>query len=142
MTIPCFLDNVYTSLSEDENFETTTLIWLDNPLIKSEEEINTQQKFRFAVNHIKLFDNTKECEKYIQHLFRDDRIVLITSGQLGKTFIPCIHHYRQITSIYIFCMDQKKHEEWTKDFLKVNKRLIIIVEFYSISFRLKVYLQI
>jgi len=125
MTIPCFLDNFYTSLSEDENLETTTLIWLDNPSIKSEEEINTEQKFRSAINHIKLFDNINECEKYIQHLFRDDRVVLITNGQLGKSFIPCIHHYRQITSIYIFCIDQKKNEEWAKKFLKVNKRLII-----------------
>jgi hypothetical protein len=69
MAMGCFLDGFYTKLLEDENLETTTFISLDNQLNKSEEELNTQQKFRSAVNHIKILDNTEECEKYIQHLF-------------------------------------------------------------------------
>jgi len=69
MAMGCFLDGFYTKLLEDENLETTTLISLDNQLNKSEEELNTQQKFRSAVNHIKILANTEEWEKYIQHLF-------------------------------------------------------------------------
>ena len=115
-----FLDDFYPSLSEDENLETITLIWLDSKVTKPAEKLKTQQKFRSAINHIKTFDTTDECETYIQHLSKDDRVVFITSGQMGKEFVPSIHHFRQITSIYIFCMDKKKTETWSKAFIKVN----------------------
>ncbi|CAF2988083.1 unnamed protein product [Rotaria sp. Silwood2] len=120
MAILNSLDSVYASLSDNENLETTTLVMFDSGLSKSQDNIEIQQKLRSAINHIKLFDNNEECKSYIQHLFRDDRVVLITSGRLGKEFVPCIHHFRQIISIYIFCMDKKKNEIWSKAFIKIK----------------------
>ncbi|CAF0895752.1 unnamed protein product [Rotaria sp. Silwood1] len=120
MTVSNSIDSFYTSLSDNENFETTTLIWLDSRLTELQENIRIQQELRSAINHIKDFDNIEECKNYIQHLSRDDRVVLITSGKVGKEFVPYIHDFRQITSIYIFCMDKKKNEIWPKAFIKVN----------------------
>ncbi|CAF3532632.1 unnamed protein product [Rotaria sp. Silwood1] len=118
MTVSNSIDSFYTSLSDNENFETTTLIWLDSRLTELQENIRIQQELRSAINHIKDFDNIEECKNYIQHLSRDDRVVLITSGKVGKEFVPYIHDFRQITSIYIFCMDKKKNEIWPKAFIK------------------------
>jgi hypothetical protein len=120
MAIGKILNDLYFTSLDDENLETTTLIWLDAKSTKPEERRQSQKKFRAAINHIKIFDHTEKCEKYIKRLSKDDRAVFITSGKLGKEFVPCIHHFRQISSIYIYCMDEKKNETWTKTFIKVN----------------------
>jgi hypothetical protein len=123
MAIASFLDDFCTSFLNDENLETNTLIWLDNHLNRHEEKFQIQQKFQSAINHVNTFNDPEECKQYIEHLSRDDRVVLVTSGKLGKAFVPYIHHFRQIISIYIFCMDKKKNDIWAKGFIKVNKRL-------------------
>jgi hypothetical protein len=141
MAIDSILSNLHASLLEDENFETTTLIWLDSKSIRSEERRNSQKKFRSAINHTKIFDNIQECKKYINNLSKDDRAVFITSGKLGKDFVPCIHQFRQIRSIYIFCMDEKKNERWTKEYIKVSILQELRTCFIS-NFRSKVYFQV
>ncbi len=48
-----------------------------------------------------------------------DRLILIVSGQLGRKLVPQIHHLRQLSSIYVFCMDKQANERWTRQFTKV-----------------------
>ncbi|CAF0854292.1 unnamed protein product [Rotaria sordida] len=128
MAIPNFPDSFCTSLSDNENFETTTLIWLGNILTELQENRQIQRELRSIINHIRIFDSIEECKNYIQHLSRDDRVVLITNGRLGKEFVPCIHHFRQMTSIYIFCMDKKKNEMWPNAFIKIKGVFISLDE--------------
>jgi hypothetical protein len=104
---------------EDNDLETIYLIWLDASINKSKENLDAQQHIQSIINHLKIFENIQDCEEYIHKTSKDDRIFFIVNGQLGKEIVPRIHHYRQIFSIYVYCMNKKLNEEWAKNFAKV-----------------------
>jgi acetolactate synthase small subunit len=107
---------------QDDNLETVYLIWLDASINKSKENLHVQQELRSIINHLKTFENVPDCEQYIHQTSTDDRICLIVNGQLGEEIVPRIHQYRQIFSIYVYCFNQKRNEEWSKHFTKVIKQ--------------------
>jgi len=117
------------SASEDTNLETFSLIWLDATVNSSEENRLSQEKLRTSINHLKTFEDDKLCEDYIRNLSENDRIVLISSGRLGKIIVPQIHHLRQVFSIYIYCRYKEANEEWANKFIKVNLIFIQILIF-------------
>ncbi|CAF1187221.1 unnamed protein product [Rotaria sordida] len=96
-----------------------TLIWLNNPL-DSIEHLELQRNFSVFIQNLKIFINKDECGQYIQSSSKQQRFVLITSGQMGQDFIPHIHQLPQIVSIYIYCLNKKIHEEWSKEYKKVR----------------------
>jgi hypothetical protein len=102
------------------NLETFSLIWLDAAVNSTKENIDTQQRLRSSINHLKTFENDVECEKYIRSVFKEERIVLIVSGHLGHEVVPRIHQVRQISAIYVYCMNKNKNEQWAKHFTKVR----------------------
>ncbi|CAF2713672.1 unnamed protein product [Rotaria sp. Silwood2] len=110
---------------QDNNLETVYLIWLDAVVNQLQENIDAQQQIRSIINHLKTFQNVQDCEKYINQTSKDDRILLIVSGQLGQEIVPRIHHNRQIFSIYVYCMNKAKNEEWAKHFQKVTIKGVI-----------------
>lgn len=126
---------------DDTNVETFSLIWLDATVNTSPENIKSQSILRESINQLKTFDNGDECIKYIEYLSANDRIILISSGSLGRSIVPRIHELRQIFSIYIYCMNKEANEQWTKKFIKVIKTLILlfIIDFFLCS-RSKVFL--
>jgi hypothetical protein len=108
-----------SSIQQKQNLETYFLIWLDAAVNSSKENVEAQQQLRTSINHLTTFDDDNECEEYIRSVSREDRIVLIVSGQLGQKIVPRIHQFRQISSIYVYCMDKKKNKQWAQDFSKV-----------------------
>lgn len=130
MSMTNLLTNFHNSILGNENFETTTVVWLDNHLFNSKTRDIDQENIRKAINQIKIFIDSEECQRYVENLFHDDQIILITTGRLGKDFIPLIHHRRQIVSIYIFCMDPKRHETWTQQYMKVKITMIEIEQLF------------
>lgn len=111
---------------EDNNLETIYLIWLDASVNKSQENLAAQQRIRSIINHLKTFETIETCEQYLHQISKDDRICFIVSGRLGQEIIPRIHHYRQIFSIYVYCMDKTINEEWAKQFSKVRSKFRIL----------------
>jgi hypothetical protein len=108
------------SLQENTNLETYTLIWLDRSADESRETIQAQQYFRLAINYLKIFKECDECVKYIQSIPQDDHVVMIVSGRLGQEIVPRIHHLRQLSAIYVYCMNKKNNEQWAQPFNKVS----------------------
>lgn len=106
---------------QGNNLETTHLVWLDASINNSKENLDFQQQIRLIINHIQTFQNPRDCEEYIARCPKDDRIFLIVSGQLGREIVPRIHGYRQVFSIYVYCMNKAKNEEWARNFPKVTK---------------------
>ncbi len=104
---------------EDENLETYCLIWLDASVDESQENIQAQKQLRTSINHLLTFEDDQECLQYIDSIPKDDRIILIVSGRLGQIIVPKIVKYRQIASVYVYCMNKKANEEWAKQFNKV-----------------------
>jgi hypothetical protein len=100
------------------NLETFSLIWLDEC---EEDKIFLQQRLRTSINYLKKLHNPQECERHIRQVSIDDRIILIVNDQWCHEIIPRIHQLRQVSSIYIYCTNDriKENEQWAKDFNKV-----------------------
>jgi hypothetical protein len=107
--------------SSDDNLETFSLIWLDASVNKH-ENLQAQEELRGAINQLKAFDDPDECEQHIKRALKEDRIVLIVSGQLGRQLVPRIHSLDQLLSIYIYCQDQNSNEQWSSQYSKVLKK--------------------
>lgn len=103
----------------DKNLEIFCVVWLDGG-INAEDVRKTEQKLRSIVNRLKKFQDIEECKKYIEKQSKDDRLIMVVSGRLGQLIVPSVHNFRQIISIYVYCMDQKRNEEWACQFPKVQ----------------------
>ena len=73
---------------------------------------------------MKTFDDQNQCLQRILSLSTQDRLVLIVSGRCGRQLVPQIHHLRQVSSIYVYCMDKKANEQWAKDFIKIKSVIV------------------
>ncbi|CAF4110722.1 unnamed protein product, partial [Rotaria sordida] len=58
-----------------------------------------------------------------------EKAFLIISGALCQSIVPRIHQLNQLYSIYIYCRQPSKYEEWAKDWPKVKS---IVTEITSI----------
>jgi hypothetical protein len=45
---------------------------------------------------------------------------MIISGSLGQHIVPRVHNMSQVDSIFIFCGNEKHHEQWTKEWSKIK----------------------
>jgi len=108
----------------NDNLETFSIFWLDAEVNTTEDNRNTQLKLREIINHLKTFDDQGECHQRILSLSQEDRLVLIVSGRCGRQLVPQIHHLRQISSIYVYCMDKTANELWAKDFIKIKSVIV------------------
>jgi hypothetical protein len=111
--------NSTNSQAYDMNLETFSLLWLDEKVNVTEENQRAQEQLRASINYLKTFDDKNRCREYILHASPQDRIVLIISGRWGQQLVPDIHHLRQISSIYVYCMNKQTHEQWAKNYTKV-----------------------
>jgi hypothetical protein len=103
----------------DNDLELFSLIWLDaNNTINDSRD--TQRNLRSIINQLKIFQDPQECQQYIEQRPKEDRLVVIVSGQMGRVVIPIIHRYQQVSSIYVYCNDTKNNEQWTSQFPKVR----------------------
>ena len=110
-------------ISED-NLETFSVFWLDTQVNTTEDNRRTQLKLREIINYLKTFDDQDECHKRILSLSQQDRLVLIVSGRCGRQLVPQIHNLRQVSSIYVYCMDKEANEQWAKDFVKIKSVIV------------------
>lgn len=96
------------------------LIWLDTNINLSQKDCQyTISQLRQIVNSITTFTKPDECHNLIKST-KDEQIFLIVSGTLGKTFVPLIHEYIRLDSIYIFCGTPSAHQDWTKPWKKIK----------------------
>ena len=96
------------------------LIWLDPTIDQSNEDCsNSIGKLRRIVNTIKIFTDPDECLSFISEM-KDENIFLVVPGALGSTIVPKIHLMSQINSIFVFCGNKSRHEQWAKDWVKVK----------------------
>jgi hypothetical protein len=107
--------------SEDNHLEIFSLIWLEANVEVIDNE-NIQRELRTIINHLKKFQDVQKCRQYIGQRSKEDRLVLISSGHLGRELVPFVHDLRQVLSIYIYCADKKSNEQWSCKFAKVNLR--------------------
>ncbi|CAF1114324.1 unnamed protein product [Adineta steineri] len=96
------------------------LIWLDKNVDENNDDCqNTITKLRRTMNDTNIFTDVDQCFKFIQTVV-DTKVCMIVSGSLGQNIMPRVHNMSQIDSIFIFCDNQKLHEQWVKDWPKIR----------------------
>lgn len=97
-----------------------TLYWLDETIdVRKKDCQYTISELRKIVNSITLCTEANLCLNFIEKV-REEQIFLIISGALGHKFVPLVHQFVRLDSIYIFCGDPSKHTEWTKKWPKIK----------------------
>ncbi|CAF0901463.1 unnamed protein product [Adineta steineri] len=100
--------------------ENVLVVWLDgsiDPVCGDCQETITQ--LRHIVNNIHTYTDSDQCVDFIQTV-TDNKICVIISGALGQHVVPCVHGMSQVDSIFIFCSNQKWHEQWAKSWRKIK----------------------
>jgi hypothetical protein len=127
-------ENSKVSPSHDDNLETFSLLWLDQKVNATEENKQGQCELRLIINQLKTFDDPNQCHQYILSHSQQDRIILIVNGSCGRQLVPQIHHLRQISSIYIYCMDVQGNKQWATNFPKVKHICLFMLILFSVFF--------
>ena len=115
------IDSINKSIIRNatDEFDSCSVLWLDNCVNTTQENIHGQNLFRSSIGHLKTFDNVDRCEEYIRSTPIDERLILIVSGRLGRVLTPRIHQLRQVSSIYVYCLDKTINEQWAIAYTKV-----------------------
>ena len=108
----------------DDNLETFSIVWLDSAVDELSNQ-NARRKLQALLYHLKAFTRDNDGQRYIEERSKDDRLILIVSGRFGREVVPKVHHLRQVSSIYVFCMDKKANEKWASEHAKVKDACFI-----------------
>lgn len=126
---------IFRDLRAFATFENNSeLVWLDPQVNTREENREAQVKLQEIIYPLKTFKDQQSCYQYIQRSFSSTQITLIVNGYCGQQLVPRIHHFKQITDIYVFCLDKQRNEQWTKDFSKVEMHCERVFSSSSSSF--------
>jgi hypothetical protein len=111
-------NNSYTE-DDDKHLELFSLIWFDaNSNV--EKSRNAEQKLRSIINHLIKFQDAQQCQQYIEHRSKEDRLVLVVSGQLAQEIVLSVHKLRQVLAIYVHFEHGESNEQWVHTFPKVS----------------------
>lgn len=101
------------------NFESHQLVLLDANVNGNESSI-VIESLRSVLGYVQVFDNIEKCYQYLQDSDGSITTFLITSGQLGEIFVPKIHDLPSVLKIYVYCRNEKHHQQWASKYEKVN----------------------
>ncbi|CAF1354870.1 unnamed protein product [Rotaria sp. Silwood1] len=104
----------------NEIIQNFLLIWLDENIDESSDDyLNSIKQLRRTINTIEIFHDINAFIGYLSRI-QNEKSFLIISGALCESVVPRIHDMIQLHSIYVFCRQQEKCEEWAKDWSKVK----------------------
>jgi hypothetical protein len=97
------------------------LVWLDGSIDEANYEDcrNSITKLRQVVNTVNTFTDADEYIDFISGI-KEEKAFMICSDVFGQTTVPVVHDNPQVSSIYIFCGNKARHEQWVKQWPKVK----------------------
>jgi Tfp pilus assembly protein PilF len=96
------------------------LIWLDNNIDDNNDDCrNTGTQLRRAVHNINRFTDGDQCIQFLETVDQE-KACMIISGSLGQHIVPRVHSMSQVDSIFIFCSNKKRYEQWAKQWPKIK----------------------
>jgi hypothetical protein len=97
------------------------LIWLDSNINEDNDDCqSTLAQLRRVINAVNIFTGGDECIEFINTYNSREKICIIISGALGQLIVPLIHNMSQVDSIFVFCGNRQRHEEWAKEWPKIK----------------------
>ncbi|CAF4002285.1 unnamed protein product [Adineta steineri] len=117
-----------------QRMQNVLLIWLDSTIDETNDDCkNTIKQLRRAINDTNIFTDGDQCLEFIKTIV-DKKACMIISGSLGEHIVPRVHNMSQVDLIFIFCDNEKHHEQWIKEWPKIKG---IFTEITSICQALK-----
>ncbi|CAF2052688.1 unnamed protein product [Rotaria magnacalcarata] len=104
-----------TKMIEQQNLENFQIIWLDDNINTTEDNLHTVSLLRTIINYLHIFDNIWDCYDYIGTV-QDEKVFLIVSGSISENIIPYVYHIPQVQFVYIYCFDVEKHKKWEAEY--------------------------
>jgi hypothetical protein len=96
------------------------LVWVDSNIDANRKDLEqTLRQLRSVIYSLKTYSELDDAITFIEGI-QEERVLLITSGALGKQLVARIHDLEQVKSIYIFCSATAHHREWTQQWQKVR----------------------
>ncbi len=112
--------DTYTRPLQIRNVQNFILVWLDSNIDEYDADFkNSLTQLRRIVNTIHTFTNPEECENFLTQI-KNEKAFMIVSGALSQSIISVIHDISQLDSIYIFCGNMSKYEQWDLERTKVK----------------------
>ncbi|CAF1152058.1 unnamed protein product [Adineta steineri] len=101
--------------------EYSDFFWLDTTIENSNPNRDTKSLLRqIARGRLKTFGDRDECVDSILDKLDTEKICLIISSSVGERVVPFIHEWPQIQTIYIYCSNRQRAEEWTQPYTKIT----------------------
>jgi hypothetical protein len=87
-------------------------MWLDGNI----DDINNED-YRDSINKlhqpVNTFTGIDECIDFISDI-KEEKVFMMVSGTLSKIIVPIIQEISQVSSVYIFCENKARYEEWAQ----------------------------
>ncbi|CAF1044322.1 unnamed protein product [Adineta ricciae] len=117
-----------------DKIQNVLVVWLDNNINNSSTDCrNTTSQLQRAIHDLHIYKDCDACIDFIETI-EDRKICLITSGSLGQQILSRVHDMSQIDSIFVFCGNRQRHEQWTGEWPKIKG---LFTDIKSISDALK-----
>jgi hypothetical protein len=71
-----------------------------------------------AVHTINKYTDAEECIEFLKNM--NDKACEIISDSLGQHILSHVHDMFQVDCIFIFCDNNKYHEQWAKEWPKIK----------------------
>ncbi|CAF3620755.1 unnamed protein product [Rotaria sp. Silwood1] len=110
--------NQYLIPTNKENKESVTIIWFDPYIGLYEDAETTREQIRRINDYIIYCSDIEQCMGLIQ-LIHQETIFFITTGSTASKILPIISAFRQIDSIFIFCMNKDRHEHLLNEYSNI-----------------------
>ena len=96
------------------------LVWLDKNIQADNADCrNTLTQLHQIVHTINTYTDTDECLQFLETM-TNEKVCVIISDSLGQFVVPRLHSMTQVSTIFIFCRNKEKHEQWAKEWSKIN----------------------
>ncbi|CAF5125105.1 unnamed protein product, partial [Rotaria magnacalcarata] len=96
------------------------IIWLDPNMNELNNDYqNSISQLRQIVGSTKVFTDVEQCIDFIIEI-EDAKFFLILPEAITKTVMPLIHEAPQLDSIYVFCLNNIKDEQWISEWKKIK----------------------
>jgi tetratricopeptide (TPR) repeat protein len=100
--------------------ENALLVWVDSTVEESDKNSqHTLEQLQRVISHVIFFTQPSDCINFLEGV-RMEKAFVIVSSALGQDLVSQIHSMTQVNTIYIFCDDQARHEQWTKEWPKIK----------------------
>ena len=96
------------------------VIWVDGNIDPENKDCqNTLAQLRGIVSQVNICATSEKCITFLNDM-DDGKAFVISSGALGQQLVSDIHGMPKVDAIYIFCGNKTRHEQWAKEWPKIQ----------------------